>query len=301
MSTLNIINPHALPERPETTADGGKAALQLWTEMINYVTSCDPEAKSFWKVARPTSDSKTSTCGLCSLSEGVLLKCSEDNCTERYHLPCGDKDACICLMLTEGGKMSIQCKNHFKPFLFCTCQEPWNGERDMTQCDTCSEWFHNTCAKLTTAVKTFICAKCSKYDRMDKEMVKLRAKNELKDEQWSSQNAKRMAAEDSISRFEYFDIRVCPLINDWERIKDFSSTSSSSYRGMENPWRTHRIMDLTQALDILNDPLLGLNLLDKDSQQNDSQGDSQGDSQVILLWLSYDKTPSFYYYFNCES
>ena len=277
-----MVNPNALSERIDTTVDGGEAALELWTEVMNYVVSCDPEAKSFWKVAKSSSDSQTSTCSGCKLQGGVLLECIEDNCMERFHLACGDKDAAVCLTLTEGGNMSIQCKNHFNPFLFCSCHEPWNGEKDMTQCDTCSEWYHNTCAKLNTAVKTFICTKCSKYDKMDKEMVKLRAKNELKDEQWSNQNAKRMAAEDSITRIELIDDRVCPLINDWARIQDLSSTSSSSYRGMNNPWRAHKIMDLTQALEILDDPLLCLNLQDKDSQQSDSQGDSQGDSQVTL-------------------
>ena len=284
MAEYNSINPHALANRSETTIDGGKAAIEVWSELMNYVVGCDPESKSNWKVTRATSDSKSSACSLCLLVQNsVLLKCNEINCTKRYHLPCGDKKHEICLTLTDEGKMTLLCEDHFKPYLFCSCQEPWVGDGDMTQCDTCCEWFHNACAKLNTTVKTYICAKCSKYDRMDKEMVKLRAKNELKDELWGQQNAVRMAAEDSISRLEEIESRVCPLINDWERIKDLSSTSSSSYRGVNNPWRAHTIMVISQALEFLNDKKVAFNLEGEDSQPSGSKSDSQEDSQVILL------------------
>ena len=52
--------------------------------------------------------------------------------------------------------------------IFCKCRIPDNGKEKMIQCDSCSEWYHQSCEIVDSNLFKYIntvwsCSKCNKY------------------------------------------------------------------------------------------------------------------------------------------
>ena len=50
--------------------------------------------------------------------------------------------------------------------VYCTCEEPYNPDLPMVECDLCKEWYHTKCVGLSDAVieamDSFTCHTCNK-------------------------------------------------------------------------------------------------------------------------------------------
>ena len=126
----------------EGSSEDSASATKLWTAVMEACVQADEASKPLWRVSGQQSKHK---CGGCTL-EGVLLQCKEAECQTKYHLHCANHEIKVGLELDHDGRLSLQCKDHFKSYLFCSCGEPYNEKFDYTQCDACYEWYHNDCA-----------------------------------------------------------------------------------------------------------------------------------------------------------
>jgi hypothetical protein len=122
-------------------SEDGSSATKLWTAVMEGCIQADEASKPLWRVSGAQSKH---TCGVCEL-EGVLLQCEDADCQTKYHLSCANHEFKVGLFLTRTGRLSLQCKDHFKVPLFCQCLTPYNDKYDYTQCDACWEWYHNEC------------------------------------------------------------------------------------------------------------------------------------------------------------
>jgi hypothetical protein len=118
----------------------------LWKEVANYMISrFGDEAKPFWRIVPCDAQSG---CEICKeIGSGGLIRCAHDHCREEYHV-----DSCAFyqggISLEENGSLVFYCETHFKPILFCTCQQKYDERRAMICCDDCCEWYHCTCVGL---------------------------------------------------------------------------------------------------------------------------------------------------------
>lgn len=181
----------------------------LWRTAAEYLTRRFGSDKGIWKVA-------SSTCADCQLCQecggGALMKCCHENCKKEYHFDCAFQEGG--LSLEEDGRLLFYCSEHFKPILFCSCQQKYDESRAMICCDECCEWFHCSCVGLQTKdaskLDKYICPSCRLILRNGQKVPQsLKDKNMIKEQRSSC----HQTAIKSISVLVEVAVNICPIID----------------------------------------------------------------------------------------
>lgn len=195
---------------------------KLWIKVMQNVIDKNPEENNkFWRAASATH----ADCSLCKeLGGGVLLKCCAEKCKKEYHVDCAFNEGG--LSLDEDGVLKFQCETHFKPIVFCNCQQSYDESRGYICCDFCCEWFHYTCVGLkdTTKLDKFKCQSCLTAILQKRDISAIKEAN-LEKELLSSSHQTAVKAVGALAEVTG---SICPII-DQLAVCPFYTGKTSTY------------------------------------------------------------------------
>ena len=195
-----------------------KSGDMFWSNFMNFTINLYPDQKKFWKQASPTE-----TCSFCQGVGGVLAKCK--GCRLKFHPLCAHENKVTAIFLNESCSLSVECRDHYKPILFCSCREPYDEKKPMIRCEGCYEWYHCSCIRSHVRMKelddelNYICKSCVKLDSEGKSSLcedkkKENIEKECK-ENW------RLDASKLLDHVKMLVKKVCPTIDKIEDLKLF--------------------------------------------------------------------------------
>lgn len=121
------------------------AQSDLWLAVQSHLIARQPKNSGYWKEVAPNSQG----CTYCDESGGgALICCSGSGCRVRVHLHCALSLGSS--LRLEDNLLLFSCDKHTTPITFCTCKS-LQDQSPMTACDTCEDWFHNSCVGLSEA------------------------------------------------------------------------------------------------------------------------------------------------------
>ena len=116
---------------------------ELWTAVAEHLCQGQPKNGALWKKA----EGNRKECSCCEQpAGGAVIMCHNPSCRFKAHLPCAVGAGS--LKLEEDGTLVFLCEKHTDPIVFCVCKNPYDANYNMIACDTCDDWFHNTCVGL---------------------------------------------------------------------------------------------------------------------------------------------------------
>ena len=141
---------------------------QLWLAFLKHLKTRQPKNGVLWKEI----GQQQAGCTYCDgTGGGALICCSSSDCRVRAHLTCAQVRGS--LRLNTDNVLLYSCDKHTEPIHFCTCKSLHDDQSAMTACDSCEEWFHNSCVGLSdsepvsvfptstsTSTSPFLCFSC---------------------------------------------------------------------------------------------------------------------------------------------
>ena len=198
---------------------------KLWLTVMKAVVAIDASQQKKWKEA-----SEKTCCEFCKEPEGaVLISCAAEKCSKQYHIDCAFQLGG--LTMEDNGIIHFHCDSHLKPVLFCTCKEKYDEMKAMVFCDSCFDWFHDSCEKLDPAVaqnmEKYNCNNCKYLISQGKSVSKADQSKNLEKEYRSScqQNANKI-----VGLLVELSGSVCPFL---DRLTTTSSNDQYSTADIE--------------------------------------------------------------------
>lgn len=243
------------------------SATALWKAVVESENDRleDPGLPRKWRIASNHRDE----CYICAEKGGVLIGCSSERCTKYAHLDCATQTEG--LMLTEDGLFTFECDKHSKPPLFCSCKQKYDNSKEYIYCDSCHEWYHHTCQKVTAEEKnktSYICTFCKDL---------LNAGKTISQDVKDGNTDKETKSNDMIRSDKFIVNYILPLILDVCPLIDSISGQSTD---------PIKISDVQAAVERLNSAVNNLSAIGFDDPADVELLQKLGVLDVFNQWLN---------------
>lgn len=174
-------------------------------------------------------------------------------------------------MLTEDGLFTFECEKHSKPPLFCSCKQKYDNSKEYIYCDSCHEWYHHTCQKVTAEEKnktSYICTFCKDLVNAGKSISQ-----DVKD----GNTDKETKSNDMIRSEKFIGNYILPLILDVCPLIDSISGQSPD---------PIKISDVQAAIERLNSAVNNLSAIGFDDPADVELLQKLGVLDVFNQWLN---------------
>ncbi|RYH24928.1 hypothetical protein EON65_16215 [archaeon] len=187
-----------------------RSADELWrTVMKIQVEKFGDQVSKRWK----SGVDALSECILCEESGGgALIRCNNDKCSKYFHLDC----ACNSegLSLSAEGMLTYECESHFKPVIFCKCKTRYDSTKPMVYCDVCSEWYHESCEKVSTKdlenLDQYTCVSCRATMKANKSIPQSVKEKNLEKE---AKSASDQSGTKAVGFLTQIAGNICPIMD----------------------------------------------------------------------------------------
>lgn len=242
------------------------SATALWKAVVDRENERleDSNLTRKWRLA----SNLRAECAVCEEKGGVLIGCASEKCTKYVHLDCANQVEG--LLLNEDGIFVFECEKHHKPPVFCSCKQKYDNMKEYICCDSCFEWYHHTCQKVTPEQKndsSYICSSCKAIENSGKSVPQ-----ELKDS-----NLEKEARSNDMIRSEKIIGFILPLVLDVCPLIDSISEQSTE---------SIKIGDVSDAINLLSTSINNLSSHSFYDQLDEEVLMKLGVIEVFNQWLN---------------